>query len=253
MKVLCTSIAAVMAAATVAAASARSAGSLQFRAAFAGAFDFSQRYCLPDTPPSVECVRFVTRATVPGLGRATATYVKTLGDPRYGCSEVTGFGTATIEVAGKGEINVALPPVCTAPAPALTPATAGLITGGSGAYAGASGSVEFSSSVTFQTGARDFWAVTLTVPGLEFDVAPPVMAGHRSLIVRAPRGAKRVAVGYSVTAVDGRDGSLPVSCLPRPGSRFGIGRTRVTCSAEDSSANVATVRFTVTVRPRAPQ
>jgi hypothetical protein len=37
---------------------------------------------------------------------------------------------------------------------------------------------------------------------------------------------------------------------PRSGSRFRVGRTRVTCSATDTSANTRKATFTVTVKPR---
>jgi hypothetical protein len=41
---------------------------------------------------------------------------------------------------------------------------------------------------------------------------------------------------------------VPVSCKPRPGSLFRVGRTKVTCKAVDSSGNTVTGRFTVTVK-----
>ena len=66
----------------------------------------------------------------------------------------------------------------------------------------------------------------------------------------APRGAKRARVTYTVSARDEVDGSVPVSCQPRPGSRFRIGRTAVNCSAIDGSGNTATARFTITVKRR---
>jgi hypothetical protein len=94
------------------------------------------------------------------------------------------------------------------------------------------------------------WIGTLVVPGLEFDVMPPTLSGTTSKTVRAPKGAKRVRVTYTVTASDAVDGQVPVTCVPRSGSRFPIGRTVVRCLATDSSANTVTARFIVTVRPR---
>jgi hypothetical protein len=57
-----------------------------------------------------------------------------------------------------------------------------------------------------------------------------------------------VRVIYKVTASDAVDGSVPVSCQPRSGSRFKIGRTFVKCSATDTSANAETESFSVKVK-----
>jgi HYR domain len=91
---------------------------------------------------------------------------------------------------------------------------------------------------------------TLSVPGLEFDVSPPVLKGIVSKTVRAPRGAKRMRVRYNVSARDEVDGAVRASCRPKSGSRFRIGRTVVNCSATDGSGNMATARFRITVKPR---
>ena len=96
----------------------------------------------------------------------------------------------------------------------------------------------------------DTWTGTLNVPGLEFDLTPPMLNGAVNKTVRARRGSKRARVTYRVTASDAVDGSVPVSCQPRSGSRFKIGRTFVTCSATDTSANATEGRFRVTVKHR---
>jgi hypothetical protein len=124
---------------------------------------------------------------------------------------------------------------------------AATVTGGSGVYAGASGALTVRIGLAGTTNF-DGWTGTLTVPGLEFDVSPPVLHGVTSKTVRAPKRAKHVRVRYKVTASDAVDGSLAASCKPPSGSSFKIGRTKVTCSATDSSGNTATGRFTVTVR-----
>jgi hypothetical protein len=94
----------------------------------------------------------------------------------------------------------------------------------------------------------DTWAGTLVVPGLEFDLTAPTIRGAVSKTVRAPRGARRVRVRYAVSAEDAVDGGVPVTCTPKSGARFPIGRTRVQCSATDSSGNTSTTSFVVTVR-----
>ena len=102
------------------------------------------------------------------------------------------------------------------------------------------------------TGAAgtDTFTGTLTVPGLEFDLTPPTLSGAANKTVRARKGSRRVRVPFKVTASDAVDGAVPVSCRPRSGSRFRIGRTRVKCSAMDLSANAQTARFTVVVKRR---
>jgi HYR domain len=239
------------------AAPERTAGALQLKVAVGLAWRFSDSYCPPGTGEDVECVGFRGVKDVPGLGRITETYVKTLGD--HGCS-VTQFKTAVLEVAGKGAISLSMDgwPVCGEPAPAETGPVTLTITGGSGIYAGASGSLEFRSSVyagnpACRCGpARDSLIGTLTVPGLDFDLMPPVLSGAVSKTVRAPKGAKRVRVRYPLKAQDAVGGTVRVECKPRSGSYFKLGRTKVSCSATDTSANTSRARFTITVRRASP-
>ncbi|MBA3366549.1 MAG: HYR domain-containing protein [Actinobacteria bacterium] len=100
------------------------------------------------------------------------------------------------------------------------------------------------------TGAagNDTWVFTLIVPGLELDLTAPTLGGAASKTVRAPKGVKRVRVLYRVTARDDVDGAVPVSCSPKSGSRFKVGRTVVKCSATDKSASAQTAKFTVNVK-----
>ena len=232
----------------------QTSGALELRAAFSPRWQFGD-FCPPGTPASVSCVRFVGVADVPGLGRATATYTKTIETAR--CAEVEQFTTAVISVAGKGELRLSLPgPVCGQYAPARTGPLEIEITGGSGVYMGASGSVRFSSVVYSGSTAcdrcgraSDTWVGTLAVPGLAFDLAPPVLTGTGGRTTRARKGAKSARVRYLVGALDARDGPVPVACSPRSGSLFELGRTKVTCTATDSDGNTSRAGFTVSVRP----
>ena len=88
------------------------------------------------------------------------------------------------------------------------------------------------------------------MPGLEFDVTPPGLKGAVSKTVRAPKNAKRVRVRYTVTAQDAVDGSVPVSCMPRSGAFFKLGRTKVSCAATDKSGNTRQAQFAITVKRR---
>ena len=232
-------------------------GTLQLDAAFSPRWQFGD-YCAPGTPPTVRCVRFIGEADVPGLGHATETYVKTT--ETSSCLEVEQLRTAVITVKGKGELYLSVPgPVCTPYAPWTVGPIDATITGGSKTYVGASGNVQFRSSVYVGNPgcgpcgrARDTWTGTLTVPGVDFDVTAPTLIGATSKSVRAPKKPKRVRVRFAVTASDATDGSVPVACTPPSGSFFSLGRTTVACSATDSSGNTGHAQFTVIVRrPRA--
>jgi hypothetical protein len=128
------------------------------------------------------------------------------------------------------------------------------VAGGSGLYTGASGggTVKHDAHrlLSGHAAGTDTWEGTLAVPDLEFDLTPPTLGGALDRTVQAPRKAKRVRVAYKVVARDEVDTTVAVSCSPRSGSRFKIGRTAVNCSATDSSANRATARFTITVKAR---
>jgi HYR domain len=207
--------------------------------------------CPPGTPAGLSCYEFAGEALVPGLGRVTARYTKTFdGNLSGGCIHT--LATAGVAVDGRGEITLSMiGPACELLPPALSLFDA-TITGGSGPYAGASGSVRISSSVSERGAgegiAVDRWSGTLTVPGREFDLTAPTLEGAVSKTVRAPKKAKRMRVRYTVTAHDTADGPVPVACAPRSGGFFKPGRTRVRCSATDSSANTGRAEFTITVR-----
>jgi hypothetical protein len=85
------------------------------------------------------------------------------------------------------------------------------------------------------------------------DTTRPVLAGtpgNQSVNTTNPAGA---AVTYSApTATDLVDASPVVTCSPASGSVFPVGSTTVVCTARDSSGNVSTSSFTVTVVLRHP-
>ncbi len=231
----------------------RTAGTLQLNAVFEGKWHVTD--CPAGTPTTTVCYAFAGEGIVPGLGHASETYTWLVSQADPTCWHST-FSPVAIAVAGKGELDASLTDANT-PCDPLggTSATIGFtfaISGGSGAYAGALGSGAMKDSFheggVFGQGIMvDTWTGSLTVANLEFDTTPPVISGTSSKIVHVRKGLKRVRVTYQVHAQDAVDGSVPVSCKPRSGSFFRLGRTTVTCSATDSSANTATARFTVTV------
>jgi hypothetical protein len=248
---------ALAAAAGVSGAPTRPSGTLQVNATITNVWRMSDDFCPPGTPALADCVRSEGQGNVAGLGRVTVSYDKVLpnDDPR--CF-IIHHNTAVIEVAGKGTLQLSRTGRdCGAgPPPRQDGPFEFTVASGSGKYVGASGTLVYRGSVSMHVGpccrglVKDTWTGTLSVPGVEFDITSPVLAGAVSKTVRAPRAANRVRVRYVVTATDAVDGAVPVACKPRSGSPFAVGRTPVTCSATDSSGNSARRRFTVTVRPR---
>jgi HYR domain len=210
-------------------------------------------------PPSgaSECAARTGAGLISGLGTVTESYEFPVGLGPPSCPPGLGQALETtlrFVVAGKGEIHFALAKGgCIAQVEPIYNQIQGYtITGGTGLYAGASGSGTVGRRLgdTTATGrhGREIWTGTLDVPGLEFDTTRPTLNGATSKTVRAAKDAKTTRVRFTVTAQDDRDGAVPVRCTPRSGSRFRIGRTKVTCEATDGSANTAAASFTVTVR-----
>lgn len=112
---------------------------------------------------------------------------------------------------------------------------------GSGGLSGVSGSGTIAN--------QGAYVVTATLSALSsvFDVENPVITGavNKTVTTTSRLGAR---VRFAVTARDGVDGHVGVTCHPASGSRFRVGRTRVTCSATDSSANIAVRSFFVNVK-----
>jgi hypothetical protein len=195
----------------------------------------------------------------PGLGSVTAAYTFPMDWGEAPCSADFGKALAysvRLDVAGKGTISVAVGEAtdCVLIQSIGTQTQTFTVTSGTGIYAGASGSGTLTRALgaVADDGARhgnETWQGTLTVPGLAFDLVAPTISGATSRTAVVRRHAKRVRVRFNVTAIDDVDGPVPVTCKPHSGSRFRIGRRHVHCSTTDTSANVATASFRITVRP----
>ena len=209
--------------------------------------------CPPEAPSgAIECRARTGSGSIPGLGGVSETYLWSYGAGSPPCPATFVKPLATtgrFVVAGKGDINFALTQGarCVDVEPVRNEPQAFTITSGTGSYQGATGSGNVQPAVSEGVG-HETWTGTISVPGFDFDMTPPALSGATSKTVRAPRGAKRVRVTYKVTAGDNADAQVPVTCAPRSGSRFPIGRTVVRCSATDSSGNTANAAFRITVR-----
>lgn len=203
-----------------------------------------------------ECAVRRFQGPFPGLGGVNGRYEFHIDIGGPVCSDITGRAasyTIRLPVAGKGELVVAVAEApCVDSDSIRTQAQAFTVIGGTGSYVGASGSgtLERALGEPTDTGryGQERWKGTLSVPGLEFDTTAPTLSGATAKMVKAKRGAKSARVVFAVTARDDTDDSVPVGCMPRSGTRFSVGRTRVTCSATDTSANTASASFTITVK-----
>src|SRR5262249_50773245 len=100
-------------------------------------------------------------------------------------------------------------------------------------------------------GATDSLSPFMIVEKL--DTTPPVITGVQNPMVAYASSTAGAKVTYSaLTAVDDRDGTVPIMCTPASGTTFAPGQTTVTCSASDKAGNVAPTAFTVWVQYQAP-
>jgi HYR domain len=212
--------------------------------------------CPASAPSSLECYVRTGKGIVRGLGSVDESFAYFVDNQPAGCEPDCVrllLGMARLSVPGKGEIELRVGGAgCTSRIPPpLRAEESFTITGGTGRYVGASGDGTYTDVSHGPPTWRgtDTWTGTLIVPGLDFDLTPPTLTGAANRTIRAPRRLKRVRVVYAVTAQDDVDGALSVTCRPRSGSWFTVGRTtRVRCSATDTSGNESTADFAVTVK-----
>lgn len=85
---------------------------------------------------------------------------------------------------------------------------------------------------------------TLTVTVV--DTTKPSLKLPANIVAEAT-GPSGAAVSYSASASDLVDGDVEVSCTPVSGSTFGLGNTKVSCTATDNARNTAEGNFYVDV------
>jgi HYR domain len=210
----------------------------------------------PAPPGMDDCAARTIQGPFPGLGVINGRYEFPVDSGGPKCSDTMGWAasyTIRLPVAGKGELVVVVAEGPCVDSDAIrTQTQAFTVVGGTGSYVGASGSgtLERALGEPTDTGryGQERWRGTLSVAGLEFDTTAPTLSGARPRTVKARKGAKSARVVFTVTTQDDRDASVRVACTPRSGSRFPVGKTRVTCTAVDTSANSATATFAVTVK-----
>jgi hypothetical protein len=214
---------------------------------------FDRIDCAAGMPTTTNCYSSVSlgSAVVPGLGELTTAYTLIFDDFAAACGRV--HAQIAIVVAGKGEINLATRSTGCITPDELTrfPPIEVTVSGGSGRYAGATGSglLDYQNNETGggSGSSRITWTGTLRVAGLAFDTTPPQITGTTSKVVKT-RLAAGARVRYAVSASDATDGAVPAVCSPKSGSIFRVGRTTVSCTSADSSGNDVTAHFAITVK-----
>jgi hypothetical protein len=105
------------------------------------------------------------------------------------------------------------------------------------------GTTTVTCSATNSQGRTATGAFKITV----VDRVPPTLTIPSDRIVAAVN-ASGAPVTFTVRANDVVDGPITPSCTAQPGATFPLGRTTVTCTAEDSSGNAVQGSFVIDVR-----
>jgi hypothetical protein len=79
------------------------------------------------------------------------------------------------------------------------------------------------------------------------DTTPPLLAVPHDVHYQQKHAGSIVRMNYWVGVRDDLDPHPRTSCLPRSGSRFPIGNTKVTCTAVDAAGNSVTKSFHIVV------
>ncbi len=94
---------------------------------------------------------------------------------------------------------------------------------------------------------------SVAVVSVDVQQAPPAPTTDSTAPTFALSGVEAEAtgpttpVGYTFQATDPDDAVVAQSCTPPPASAFGVGTSRVTCTATDSHGNVGTQSFDIVV------
>lgn len=239
---------------TASASGERTAGTLRLaNATMQGRSARSLVGCPQGAPDGAICWTVDDLGAVRGLGTVDDAGVLVVQAPHTSCE--IWQSTTTLTVAGKGTVQLSVrnpPGVCLDDGSGSglhEAALAYTVTGGTGAYADASGSgtlVVAGLGIGLHGG--ETLTGTLDAPATTFDLTPPVIRRPSTEVVRASKGASRARVQYAISAQDAVDGPVHATCRPASGHSFRLGRTQVRCTATDSSANAATAAFTVIVK-----
>ena len=204
--------------------------------------------CPSGTPSTTSCVQVTGTATIRGLGVASETYAGMLDRSNPSCQHAS-WTPVVVNVAGKGKLDVSFTDPYTCDPTSGAAVADFTISGGTGPYQDATGTGTVTNAGS-PPNVTDTWSGTLDAPDTTFDLTPPTIHAPNDIMRFVRNGTHSRRVNYQVTATDAADGTVPVNCKPRSGSQFKLGRTHVTCTASDTSANTTRTTFTIRVARR---
>lgn len=109
------------------------------------------------------------------------------------------------------------------------------------------GTYQVDVTIVDDDGAQVFAKVVVKIE----DEEPPVLT-LPATITKEAAGPAGAHVAFSASASDNVDGNVPVMCVPGSGNEFALGATTVSCTAEDSSGNVASGSFMIAIVDTTP-
>ncbi len=110
------------------------------------------------------------------------------------------------------------------------------------------GTYDITVTATDATTRTDTERFRVTV--LSSDTTPPVFTvvpPNITTTIPAAGGGDSVTVTFDIPAATDNEGTVNVSCDPSSGSTFGVGTTKVICTATDTAGNSSDISFSVTV------
>jgi hypothetical protein len=203
----------------------------------------------PGSPSGISCYPYTGNQVISGLGGVSFAFDVAI-DRSTACGKwLIPDGTLS---ASKGTLSiVGASQTCQSSAEGAGGVVDFRFSGGTGSFVGAAGDgvATFGSANQFNQTGYVQWRGTLDVNGYSFDTTPPTFNSSGTRVVRIKRG-RGTRVRYAIGANDAVDGAVAVTCTPRSGSFFKVGKTWVVCSATDTSGNTGTTRFLVVVSRR---
>jgi hypothetical protein len=92
------------------------------------------------------------------------------------------------------------------------------------------------------------FAVARPASAAAADTTPPVLAVPEDMTYQLTARDATVRMTYRVGVQDDTDKHIRARCVPRSGSTFEVGTTKVTCTAADKAGNRSRASFRITVK-----
>ena len=186
-------------------------------------------------PPRLTSVTYEFKTYVDALAPVLGAVAELTQEATSASGASVTYATPTAEdVRASSDHGACIPPAEALPA-ACTPASGSTFP---------LGTTQVSCSATDAGGNEGSATFAVTVK----DTTPPTLGAAPQVTVGKKDETGAVATWSAPSTQDAVDGEGVASCTPASGTRFAVGTTQVTCTAEDAAGNEAVpVTFTVTV------